>query len=190
MVCNERLPVAYLSIYLFYFVDVTKCLLISSEDDQCARSSLLSRPQKMQMPRAAQVQSSICDECEWMAQHQAALHCETDITLWSLLIKATMTFKAEFDFDWMRKIRPSLYGMAFRHLPFPSSALLSPMKHKRHNSRSGLDTHRRQWNGTYDLPFWNSCHWNVFIVSNYRIWIVMRPFGWSNSRRDRQLISI
>lgn len=26
-------------------------------------------------------------------------HCETDITFWSLLIKATMTFRAELEFD-------------------------------------------------------------------------------------------
>lgn len=35
---------------------------------------------------------------EWHGNKQPP-HCETDITLWSLLIKATMTFKVESEFD-------------------------------------------------------------------------------------------
>lgn len=29
----------------------------------------------------------------------SSVHCETGVTLWCLLIKATMTFKAEYEFD-------------------------------------------------------------------------------------------
>lgn len=83
--------------------------------------------------------------------------CETDVSLWSLLIKATMTFKGEFEFDEMQKMSPSIYNMTFQD--FHPISFFCTVKH--YGAQEAYFPSHSVWiqiekNETYDYTIMNS----------------------------------
>ena len=118
--------------------------------------------------------------------------CETDITLWSLLIKATMAFKAGFEFDLIWKISPSTHTMTFQD--FHPISFFCTVGH--HNAQEGHfpaileSSFRWIWNTRPCVLDFPASRWNLLYcpgMSSNVMWPFLR---WLAARCEWELNSV